>query len=183
MGSMPSSGSYCIGNLVSDNHIWQLPTDGSGNGRANFGVTQRNELISGFIDSKFLSENPLAQLMTGWGWLVRNGVNYVNQSADLTYEPNGFTLEKAPRTAVGFFKNGTMILLELDGEEDIFYGPDLFETAEVLVALGVESAVNIDGGGSSVSVHNGVVIDQPTCKDTPEICERAVASFTCVRRS
>jgi exopolysaccharide biosynthesis protein len=75
-----------------------------------------------------------------------------------------------------------MVLLEIDGEEDINYGPDLFETAELMVGLGVESALNIDGGGSSVSVKNGKVISAPTCNDTPEICERAVANIACVRR-
>jgi N-acetylglucosamine-1-phosphodiester alpha-N-acetylglucosaminidase len=75
-----------------------------------------------------------------------------------------------------------MILLEIDGEEDILYGPDLFETAELLVSLGVEGAINIDGGGSSVSVYNGKVIDYPTCSDTSEMCERHVASFACVKK-
>ncbi len=112
---------------------------------------------------------------------MRHGASNVNTSQDLTYEPNGFTLEKAPRDAVGVFQNGTMLLLEVDGEEDINYGPDLFEFAELLVDLGVDSAVNIDGGGSSVSVSEGKVIDLPTCNDTPEICEREVANIACVR--
>ena len=74
-----------------------------------------------------------------------------------------------------------MGLLEIDGEEDINYGPDLFETAEIWVSVGALSAVNIDVGGSSVSVAEGQVISQPTCNDTPEICERAVANIACVR--
>ncbi len=74
-----------------------------------------------------------------------------------------------------------MVLLEADGEEDIFWGPNLFEMAEILVSMGVHSAVNIDGGGSSVSVYKGTVIDEPTSKDNPEIVERADASITCVR--
>lgn len=121
-------------------------------------------------------------MITGFGWLVRNGVSNVNLSQELTFEPNGFTLEKAPRTAVGVFSNGTMMLLEVDGEEDIKAGPDLFEMAELLVSLGVESAINLDGGGSSVSVYQGKVIDQPTCIDTPLVCERAVANIACVKR-
>jgi N-acetylglucosamine-1-phosphodiester alpha-N-acetylglucosaminidase len=93
----------------------------------------------------------------------------------------GFTLEKAPRTAVGVFQNGTMILLEVDGIESLDIGPDLYEMAELLISLGVHSAVNLDGGGSSVSVLNGEVISSPHCTDTLKVCERAVASFTCVR--
>lgn len=176
--------SYCVGNLISDGHIWQLPTDGSGNNRANFGVTQDNKVIVGFIDANVIAENKFSQLVTGWGWLVRHGVSNVNASQDLSFSnPTGFVYEKAPRTTVGFYKNGSMILLEIDGEEDIYAGPDLFESAELLVSLGVESAINIDGGGSSVSVFEGSFIDEPTCKDTPAICERSVASITCVKKN
>ena len=71
-------------------------------------------------------------------------------------------------------------ILEVDGEEDIEYGPDLFEFAELLVGLGVTSAVNIDGGGSSVSVYKGEVVSVPTCDDTPTVCEREVQSIACV---
>lgn len=178
---LSSTGSLCIGNLVSDGKVWQLPTDGSGTSRANFGVTADGHLVTGFIDSQTISSKGFSQLITGWGWLVRHGASNVNVSQDLTYQPGGFTLEKAPRTALGVFKNGTMALLEVDGEEDINYGPDLFEMAELMVSLGVESAINIDGGGSSVSVSEGKVISVPTCNDTPEVCERAVASIACVR--
>jgi len=177
-----TTGSLCLGNLISDGKSWQLPTDGSGTGRANFGITDDGHIYTGFIDSNVIHNTKFSQLITGYGWLVRNGHSNVNASQDLTFEPNGFTLEKAPRTAVGVFKNGTMLLLEIDGEEDINYGPDLFETAELLVSLGVESAINIDGGGSSTAVSNGVVIDLPTCNDTPEICERPVANIACVRK-
>lgn len=178
---LSATGSLCIGNLVSDGHVWQLPTDGSGTGRANFGVTADGKMFAGFVDSDTIASNKFTQLITGWGWLVRNGMSYVNASQDLTYKPGGFTMEKAPRTAVGVFKNGTMALLEVDGEEDINYGPDLFEMAELFASVGIDTAINIDGGGSSVSVSRGQVISLPTCNDTPEICERAVASIACVR--
>jgi N-acetylglucosamine-1-phosphodiester alpha-N-acetylglucosaminidase len=179
---MSDTGSLCIGNLISDAQVWQLPTDGSGTGRANFGITDKNEYVSGFINADVLSSRNFTQLITGWGWLVRNGTSYVSQSSDLSYSPGGFTMEKAPRTMVGYYTNGSMILVEIDGEEDINEGPDLFEAAELLVSLGVQAAINIDGGGSSVSVYDGMVINEPTCNDTPEICERADASFTCVKK-
>lgn len=181
--NMPESGSLCIGDLISDSFIWQAPIDGSGTGRANFGVTSLNTIVTGFIDANVIATAKFAQLITGWGWLVRNGQSYVSRSPDLSYEPGGFTYEKAPRTAVGYFRNGSMALVQVDGEEDILYGPDLFELADLLVSLGLEGAVNMDGGGSSVSVYDGEVVDEPTCNDTPEICEREVASFACVKKN
>uniref|UniRef100_A0A914DSK5 Phosphodiester glycosidase domain-containing protein n=1 Tax=Acrobeloides nanus TaxID=290746 RepID=A0A914DSK5_9BILA len=172
-------GSLCLGNLISDGKVWQLPTDGSGTNKANFGLTRDGKAFIGFLDAKIYSTHHFTQLITGVGWIVRKGQSYVNKSQDLS---GGFITEKAPRTSVGIFKDGSMALVEIDGEEDIKSGPDLFEIAELLVQLGVDSAINIDGGGSSVSVKNGAVISKPTCHDTPEICERAVASITCVRR-
>jgi N-acetylglucosamine-1-phosphodiester alpha-N-acetylglucosaminidase len=179
-----TSGSLCIGNLVSDGTVWQLPTDGSGTSRANFGIKKDGSIVTGFMNQDTIDATEFSQLITGWGWLVRNGVSNVYDSQDLTFsDPNGFTNEKAPRTAVGAYKNGTMVLLEIDGEEDINAGPDLFEVAELFVTLGVDTAVNIDGGGSSVSVYKGDVIDVPTCNDTPEMCERAVANIACVKNA
>ena len=176
-----TTGSLCKGNLISDGHIWQLPTDGSGTGRANFGITTDGRILTGFIDADVIKNNKFAQLITGWGWLVRNGTSWTQNSQDLSFSEGGFTLEKAPRTAVGVFQNGTMALVEIDGEEDINAGPDLFEVAELMISLGIHQGVNIDGGGSSTSVYKGEIVDEPTCNDTPEICERAVANIACVR--
>ncbi len=39
---------------------------------------------------------------------------------------------------------------------------------------------NLDGGGSSVSVKEGKVIDRPTCLDNSIVCERAVTSIACI---
>lgn len=137
--------SYCLGNLIGNGSVWQIPSDGSGFSGVNFGITKSAELIFGFLNSSTLDRIPFTNLITGKGWLVRGGINYVNMSQDLTYEPNGFTTEKAPRTTVGAFQNGTMILLQIDGEEDIHEGADLFEAADLLVELGVYMAVNLDG--------------------------------------
>jgi len=89
-------GSLCIGNVVSDGNVWQLPTDGSGTNRANFGITKQADgsvgAIIGFIDSDVISKNNFTQLVTGWGWLVRGGQNYVNYSQDLSYSPGGYSI-------------------------------------------------------------------------------------------
>jgi N-acetylglucosamine-1-phosphodiester alpha-N-acetylglucosaminidase len=177
-----SSGSYCVGNLISDGKVWQVPNDSKSGPRANFGVTKNGTLVTGYLDPETIDRLDFNTLMTGYVWIVRGGISYVNKSSDTT-PTSSFVMAKAPRTAVGHYRNGTMLLLQLDGQEDIKYGPDLYEFAEVLVARGVESAVNLDGGGSSVSVKNGVFIDQPTALDTAVITERAVASLACVKRS
>ena len=59
-------------------------------------------------------------------------------------------------------------------------GLNMYEWAEVWTYVGIESAINLDGGGSSVSVYNDKVISKPTCHDNSEICERAVANIVCL---
>lgn len=180
----------CIGNLIGDGNVYQLPTDGTGTRRAQLGTSSlKNQIIVGFMNSTDIATlSPFNTLITGWGWLVRNGKVYAQQSVDLSWSSGGFSLEKAPRTTVGVMKpddkgNRKMCLLEIDGEEDINAGPDLLEAAELLVSLGVDNAINVDGGGSSVSVSNGKVISYPTCNDTSEKCERSDASIACVKKT
>ncbi len=77
------------------------------------------------------------QLIAGGGWLVHEGASYVNRTPDL--DPTSkFVTEKAPRTAVGFMANGTLISVAVDGVEATDEGPDLFEMAELLVLLGAQ---------------------------------------------
>ena len=69
---------------------------------------------------------------------------------------------RAPRTALGLKKDGTLLLLVLDGRSATSSGLTLEELAQYLVKLGAESAVNFDGGGSSEMVINGRIVNKPS---------------------
>ena len=56
----------------------------------------------------------------------------------------------------------------------------LYMLEDIMLAAGAVSAVNLDGGGSSVAVFHGRWASHPTCDDTKVACERAVTSITCV---
>lgn len=170
---------HCIGNVASNGSLVQLP----GGGGANFGIVRsKNSILVGFASATTLRDEPVTDVLQGRGWLVRNGQDWVRKSPDLNTS-SSFVTEKAPRTAVGVFPNGTAALVVVDGAETIRTGLDLFEFAEVLAAqVGVHHAVNIDGGGSSVAVVNGKIASKPTCVDTPTpICERAMPTIMCAR--
>jgi len=49
------TGSLCVGNLVSDGKIWQLPTDGSGTLRANFGIKTDGTITTGYHSQSTLN--------------------------------------------------------------------------------------------------------------------------------
>lgn len=62
--------------------------------------------------------------------------------------------DRAPRSAVGVSRGGRhMWLLTLDGRQSDSVGATLAELASLLREMGVEDAVNLDGGGSSTLVY------------------------------
>ena len=66
-----------------------------------------------------------------------------------------------PRTAVGITDDGYLILLVVDGRQSASRGVNLTDLAEILLNLGADSALNLDGGGSSSFVVNGQLINRP----------------------
>lgn len=78
----------------------------------------------------------------GRGLLVVDG-----QAQDWEGRPNNAA---APRTAVGFSKDGcTMHVISVDGRQAASGGVTLTELARMMRRLGAYSALNLDGGGSS----------------------------------
>lgn len=79
--------------------------------------------------------------VAGFGWLVREGKPCV--------DPGG---PRHPRTAIGVDKENRVLLLAVvDGRQPSFSeGMTLEELAKLLAEHGCSSAINLDGGGSSI---------------------------------
>ncbi len=90
-------------------------------------------------------------------------------------------MQKAPRTGLGWDADGRLLLLQIDGEEDVNAGMDLYQFADLFISVGAVNAVNLDGGGSSVTVVGGEVASKPTCDDTSRICVRRVTTIVCAK--
>lgn len=69
---------------------------------------------------------------------------------------------RAPRTAIGVKKDGTVILLVVDGRSSSSAGMSLHELADYMVKLGAWQALNFDGGGSSEMVLDGKILNNPS---------------------
>ena len=68
-----------------------------------------------------------------------------------------------PRTAVGVTADGRLLLVVVEGRQPGYSrGMTMREVAELLQRLGAVSALNLDGGGSSEMVVNGVVATRPS---------------------
>mmetsp|Transcript_17850 Transcript_17850/g.42076 ORF Transcript_17850/g.42076 Transcript_17850/m.42076 type:complete len:293 (+) Transcript_17850:14-892(+) len=157
----------CIGNLISNGTIIELP----GDNRCNFGITTDDEYIVGALNETESRNIKFNNLIAAGPWLVRAGQPQV--------DVHGGGLI-APRTAVGFNSTGALLLVVVDGVELLKKGLTMGEISAVMADLGAYQAVNLDGGGSTTAVLNGTIFDHPTCDDTGRKCERTVTSITCI---
>ena len=82
-----------------------------------------------------------------------------------------------PRAALGVSAE-SLIALACDGRRsNVDGGLSVLELAEVLVELGAESAINLDGGGSTTLVHRGHLLNRPySTQDQPAPESRPVVS-------
>jgi exopolysaccharide biosynthesis protein len=82
-----------------------------------------------------------------------------------------------PRAALGVSAE-SLIALACDGRRsNVDGGLSVLELAEVLVELGAESAINLDGGGSTTLVHRGHLLNRPySSQDQPAPRSRGIVT-------
>jgi exopolysaccharide biosynthesis protein len=86
--------------------------------------------------------------------LIENGA--VAQSAADDLSCGSFCTTQHPRTAVGLSGDGgTLILVVVAGRQTPILGMTLNRLAQLMLELGSDVALNLDGGGSSAMVVNG----------------------------
>ena len=83
-----------------------------------------------------------------------------------------------PRTAVGLIDANHFVFVVSDGRTDESEGLTLYELASFMQRLGVTTAYNLDGGGSSTMYFNGEVVNNPTTGG--KIKERGVSDIVYV---
>ncbi len=82
-----------------------------------------------------------------------------------------------PRAALGV-SDGWLLAVACDGRRsNVDGGLTMLELAEVMVELGAETAINLDGGGSTTLVHRGHLLNRPySTQDQPAPASRKVVS-------
>ncbi|XP_028562241.2 N-acetylglucosamine-1-phosphodiester alpha-N-acetylglucosaminidase [Podarcis muralis] len=178
----------CLGNVVSDGHLIQ---SSGGIQNANFGIRKDGTLVFGYLSEEdvLAKDNPFVQLVSGVGWLLRDGEVYVNQSraveCDETQETGTFDKfinTVSARTAVGHDRQGQLVLAHFDGQTHT-RGLSLWDMADFLKQQRVVNAINLDGGGSATLVLNGTLASYPSdhCEHYPMWrCPRQVSTILCV---
>lgn len=74
----------------------------------------------------------------------------------------GRAMVSNPRTAIGIIDTNHYVFVVSDGRTSDNDGLTLYELAGFMESLGVTTAYNLDGGGSSTMVYQGEVINNPT---------------------
>lgn len=85
-----------------------------------------------------------------------------------------------PRTAIGIVGDLHYLFVVADGRTGESAGLSLSQLAEFMQGLGVQTAYNLDGGGSSVLYFQGQVLNQPTSNGN-RISERSVSDIVYVK--
>ena len=80
-----------------------------------------------------------------------------------------------PRTAIGIIDDLHYVFVVSDGRSGESEGLSLYELASFMEQLGVQTAYNLDGGGSSTMVFQGEVVNNPSSGFRDE--EREVSDF------
>ena len=106
--------------------------------------------------------------------LVSDGKISVSENQEVDRE-----MSSNPRTAIGTIDNNHYVFLVADGRSSVSDGLSLFQLAEFMKNLGVDTAYNLDGGGSSTMYYNGEVVNHPTTNGR-SIRERGVSDIVYV---
>jgi hypothetical protein len=130
-----------------------------------------------------LPAQPRGDLLQAGPLLVRDGARCFERALD----PEGFSAGQAqfdsditdgrhPRAALGLAR-GRLLAVACDGRSRADAGLTLEELADLLVGLGCESAINLDGGGSTSLISGGRLRNRPRAGlDRPEVGGRAVST-------
>ncbi len=91
-------------------------------------------------------------------------------------EEVGKAMASNPRTAIGVIDANHYVFVVSDGRTEESEGLTLSELAAFLQSLGVKTAYNLDGGGSSTLWYQGSIINNPTTSGN-SIKERSVSDI------
>ena len=123
------------------------------------------------VTAQELLDSGVVQLLAFGPALIENGEILVNSSDEVSRAKTN-----NPRTAIGIIDDLHYIIVVADGRTSESEGLSLLDLAELMESYGRVTAYNLDGGGSSTMVFNGVVVNQPTTNGST-ITERSVSDI------
>ena len=112
-------------------------------------------------------------VISGGPYLVKNGSVFVDVNEQKLTAIGG----RNPRTAIGYTEDNRLIMVTIDGREEMSVGITLTDLALLMKSLGCVNAMNLDGGGSTVMYVNGKVVNSPAVKGGIQISNALTVSL------
>ncbi len=122
------------------------------------------------VSAETLLEEGAWQVLSFGPGLLVNGTVTVSETDEVDK-----AMTSNPRTAIGIVGDCHYVFVVSDGRTSESEGLTLYQLAQLMQSLGVQTAYNLDGGGSSTMVFNGTVINNPTTNG--DIRERSVSDI------
>lgn len=148
-------GAKAYGVVIHDGKILQGYNPKSG--ETALGITYEGKLITGSYTAEQLVKMGVRDAMSFRPQLIVNGKNlFVDKPA------KSWGIQ--PRTAIGQKADGTIVFVVIDGRQPGHsIGASMNDLAELLEERGVVTAMAMDGGSSSMMLHNGEAITKTSC--------------------
>ena len=121
----------------------------------------------------------LRTVVGGWPRLVVHGQSMADGVDRIEGSFPKSLVGRNPRTGVGFSRDSTTLyLIAVDGRQAESAGMSLTEFAALMIRLGVYEGLNLDGGGSTAMVIDGMLVNTPsdTERKTGQHVERTVGN-------
>ncbi len=132
------------------------------------GFSRDHKLSVGyFTEDEIAAQNYLWAVEFG-PLLIVNG-----EKSELTQFSGGLS----PRTAIGQTKDGSVLLLVVDGRRAGSIGATYRDTQTILYANGAVNAIGLDGGSSSSMVYEGTLVNTPSEGDTERLLPNAIIFY------
>jgi exopolysaccharide biosynthesis protein len=129
---------------------------GNGGGRSSIvGLDKNGNLITAKVTGQEALDRGVVEAVTFGPTFIENG-KVVYTSADA-----GTLNMLNPRTAMGQKKDGTMLLLVVDGRGPTSFGAQYEDIVKIFKDYEAVNAGNLDGGNSSVMIYDGAYANYP----------------------
>jgi exopolysaccharide biosynthesis protein len=160
-GGFPDSGGHGSGStpdgiLIENYKV--LHTDKSSKYRL-IGMDRQNVLVLGNYSLKEILSKDIRDAVSFRPFLIING-NPTIKSGN-----GGWGI--GPRTAIGQKKDGTILMIVIDGRQVGSIGASLKEVQDIMLQYGAYNAASLDGGSSSTMIYQGKLINSPCSKYGP----------------
>lgn len=127
-------------------------------------------------------EKSAQELLDNGAWQVFSFGPGLLEDGEILVDTNdevGMAMASNPRTAIGMIEPNHYIFVVSDGRTSDNEGLSLYELADFMKNLGVATAYNLDGGGSSTMVYQGEIINTPSSGRHSR--ERSVSDIVYIR--